>query len=43
MIELILQLLDIVDSDDENIQILRGKNKLPENIAEYKRLKEFKN
>ena len=41
MVELILQLLDIVDSDDENIQILKGKYKLPESVSEYKRLKEW--
>ena len=39
MIDLLLKLMDVVDSDDENIQILKGKYKLPESIDEYKRLK----
>ena len=43
MIELLLNLMDVVDSDDENIQILRGKYHLKTNFKDaWKQHKEFR-
>ena len=43
MIEIILQMLDILESDNENIQILCGKYHLKTNFKDaWKQHKEFK-